>query len=52
MGLSEYIGWIIVGLALIFITSLILVNSRIIRGIARSKNRSLREILKERRGGR
>ncbi|UCB47042.1 MAG: hypothetical protein JSV25_06405 [Spirochaetota bacterium] len=49
---SEFFGWMIVGLALIFITSLVLVSSRIISRIARRANRSLREILKERRGGR
>jgi hypothetical protein len=52
MGLFEFLGWIVVGLALIFITSLVIVSRRIISGIAKSENRSLREILKERRGGR
>ncbi len=46
------IGFIIVGLSLAFIAFIVFWSSVIIKKIEAKKNRSLRQILKERRGGR
>ena len=52
MEVLTIVGSIIVGIAVILITFLVLISNRTIKRIEKNGHNSLREILKERGGGR